>query len=106
MKGKPQLQLKSRVSKFIEDHDGPKNLLIVYYTGHGVYKDAENYLQLAACTNPVNGKGFHKDAHANWDKVEEILRSDDNDGDVLTILDTCYSSRRQRRLVLIRSPEP
>ncbi|KAL1645886.1 hypothetical protein SLS61_008147 [Didymella pomorum] len=92
MKGKPQLQLKSRVSKFIEDYDGPNNLLIVYYTGHGVYKDTENYLQLAACMNPLNGKGFHKDAHANWDKVEEILRSDDNDGDVLTILDTCYSS--------------
>ncbi|KAF1922648.1 uncharacterized protein M421DRAFT_104941 [Didymella exigua CBS 183.55] len=92
MKGKPQLQLKSRIGKFIEEHDGPNNLLIVYYTGHGVYQENEKYLQLAACINPREGKGFHKDAHANWDKIEKILRSDDNDSDVLTILDTCYSS--------------
>ncbi|KAF9701011.1 hypothetical protein EKO04_000601 [Ascochyta lentis] len=92
MKVKPQLQLKSRVSTFIEEHDGPNNLLIVYYTGHGVYRENEKYLQLAACVNPTQGKGFQKDAHANWDKVEEILKSDDNDADVLTILDTCYAS--------------
>lgn len=92
VKRKPQLQLKSRVGKFVEDHDGPDSLLIVYYTGHGVYKDIENYLQLAACRNPIEGKGLQKEAHANWAKVEEILRSDDNESDILTILDTCYSS--------------
>jgi hypothetical protein len=32
------------------------------------------------------------DAVANWNKVEEKLRDEEVDGDVLTILDTCYAS--------------
>jgi hypothetical protein len=89
---KPQLQLNQRMSSFIAENDGPNNLLIVYYTGHGVYRDLEHYLQLTACSDPVLSKGFLTDAHANWNKVEEILRSDDIDADVLTILDTCYTA--------------
>jgi hypothetical protein len=42
--------------------------------------------------DPSVGKGFTKDARANWNKVEEWLKDDDVDGDCLTILDTCYSS--------------
>lgn len=91
---KPQLQLNSRVSNFAEKHDGPNNLLIIYYTGHGVYQQQQKpeYLQLTACVNPIRGKGIQKDAHANWNKTETILKSDDIDADVLTILDTCYAS--------------
>lgn len=37
-------------------------------------------------------KGFNNDACANWNKAEEVLRDDEVDGDVLTILDTCFSS--------------
>ena len=92
MKTKPQLQLNRCVSTFAEEHNGPNNLLIIYYTGHGVYREVEKYLQLTACINPGEGKGFYKDAHANWNKAEDILKADDIDADVLTILDTCYAS--------------
>jgi hypothetical protein len=92
MKGKPQLQLKGRISTFAAEHNGPNNLLIIYYTGHGVYWEDKRFLQLTACINPINGKGFYQDAHANWNEAEEILKSDDIDADVLTILDTCYAS--------------
>ncbi|KAJ4384756.1 hypothetical protein N0V86_000358 [Didymella sp. IMI 355093] len=91
---KPQLQLNSRVSNFTEKYDGPNNLLIVYYTGHGVFReqDKPQYLQLAATVNPSNVKGIRKDAHLSWNKVENILKSDDVEADCLAILDTCYAS--------------
>jgi hypothetical protein len=91
---KPQLQLNSRVSNFTEKYDGPNNLLIVYYTGHGVFReqDKPQYLQLAATINPSNVKGIRKDAHLSWNKVENILKSDDVEADCLAILDTCYAS--------------
>jgi hypothetical protein len=38
------------------------------------------------------GRGFSRDAKANWNKVEEKLRDEEVEGDVLTILDTCYAS--------------
>ena len=45
---KPQHQLNRHLSTFVEEHDGPHNLMIVYYTGHGVYREKEKYLQLTA----------------------------------------------------------
>jgi hypothetical protein len=57
-----------------------------------VYRDLEHYLQLSACVNPVQGKGLSKDAHANWNKAEDILRSGDTNADVLTILDTSFAA--------------
>ncbi|UPX14577.1 uncharacterized protein EKO05_0005055 [Ascochyta rabiei] len=88
---KPQLQLHRRISTFAAENDGPNSLMIVYYTGNGVYRELENYLQLFASIVPVMGGGL-KDAHVNWQKAEKILRSEDIDADVLTILDTCYAS--------------
>jgi hypothetical protein len=76
----------------VRDHDGPRNLLIIYYTGHGVFREDKKYLELTASTNPEMCKGFAGDAVANWNKVEEKLRDEEVDGDVLTILDTCYAS--------------
>jgi hypothetical protein len=38
------------------------------------------------------GRGFRKNARASWTIAEDRLRSDDVESDVLTILDTCYSS--------------
>ena len=92
MKTKPQLQLNRCISTFAEEHNGPNNLLIIYYTGHGVYREDDKYLQLTACINPGKGKGLYKDAHANWNKAEDILKADEIDADILTILDTCYAS--------------
>jgi hypothetical protein len=89
---KPQHQLNRGISSFIGRHDGPNNLLIVYYTGFGVYRDLEHFLQLTACSNPDRAKGLARDAYANWTKVEEILRSEDVEADVLAILDTCYAA--------------
>lgn len=91
VKSKTQLQLNSCVSSFAAEHNGPNNLLIVYYTGHGVYYEEKKFLQLAACANPRAGNGLYQDAHANWNKAEDILK-DDVDADVLTILDACYAS--------------
>ncbi|KAF2129890.1 hypothetical protein P153DRAFT_366394 [Dothidotthia symphoricarpi CBS 119687] len=92
VKSKPQHQLNRHISEFIENHDGPHNLLIVYYTGHGQYREDSKFLELTASINPIKGKGLSKDARANWNKAEEKLRADEVEGDVLTILDTCYSS--------------
>lgn len=92
MKRKPQHQLQSSIAQFTQKFDGPGNLLIVYYSGHGVWKDLENFLQLTACTNPMLGKGLHQDAHVNWSKAIDLLISGDVDADVLAILDTSYAS--------------
>lgn len=80
------------MSKFIQDHDGPHNLLIIYYTGHGVFREDTRVLELTATINPAAGKGFFKDARCNWNKVEQKLKDDEVECDVLTILDTCYAS--------------
>lgn len=83
------------ISAFVETHDGPNNLMIVYYTGHGVYREDAKHLELRGSINPRK-RGFQNDARANWNKAEESLISDDIEGDVLTILDTCYSSNLQK----------
>ncbi|KAI4664853.1 uncharacterized protein J4E79_003151 [Alternaria viburni] len=92
---KPQHQLESSVINFIRDNDGPENLLIVYYTGHGDYSEERKCLELTGSLRPNNvllGRGFRKNARANWTKAEDRLRSEDVESDVLTILDTCYAS--------------
>ncbi|KAL6707394.1 hypothetical protein ACN47E_004173 [Coniothyrium glycines] len=89
---KPQHQLNVHVGEFIREHDSPQTLLIVYYTGHGTYHDQKKVLELTATTDPAAGKGFCKDARASWNKVEDQLRDEDVEADILTILDTCYSS--------------
>ncbi|KAF2501299.1 hypothetical protein BU16DRAFT_555792 [Lophium mytilinum] len=89
---KPQHQLNRHISTFVEDCDGENNLMIVYYTGHGVYREHERYLELTASTKLSVKRGLNIAAQANWDKAEEALRDENVDGDVLTILDTCFSS--------------
>ena len=78
------------MSAFVNKYDGPHNLLIVYYTGHGVYHENEKYLELTARLDLEASRRFG--VRCNWNKVEEILQNDDVESDVLTILDTCYSS--------------
>jgi hypothetical protein len=41
-------------------------------------------------------KGFNNEACANWNKAEEVLRDEEVDGDVLTILDTCFASNHTK----------
>lgn len=80
------------VSQFIFDHDGPDNLLIIYYTGHGRYLEEKKFLEITGSQDPERGMGFRKDAVANWNKVEDKLQDEGVACDVLEILDTCYSS--------------
>jgi hypothetical protein len=70
--------------------------MIVYYTGHGIYREDKKFLELTASENPSIQRGLRKQARANWSRAEEYLHSDDIEGDVLTILDTCYSSNLQK----------
>jgi hypothetical protein len=71
---------------FIEQNDGPRNLLIVYYTGHGIYNERQKCLELSAVMNSSHAK-------INWHRSEDTLRgSSDVDADVLTILDALYAS--------------
>jgi hypothetical protein len=45
---KPQHMLNSAIHKHIEDNDGPNNLLIVFYTGHGLLFTSGQKLRLSA----------------------------------------------------------
>ncbi|KAF2752009.1 hypothetical protein M011DRAFT_394090 [Sporormia fimetaria CBS 119925] len=93
---KPQHQMNKHISDFVNAHDGPNSLLIVYYTGHGVYNENLHCLEMTASIDPFSKFGFKFAARANWNKAEEQLRVDDVEGDVLTILDTCYASNLQK----------
>jgi hypothetical protein len=93
---KPQHQISRYLSAFVEKHDGRNNLMIVYYTGHGRYREDLKYLELTGSLKMHQKRGIQNDARANWNKAEEALHSEDIEGDVLTILDTCYSSNMQK----------
>lgn len=71
--------------------------MVVYYTGHGLFREDKKYLELSSSNNPAACEGFGRDARANWNKVEEELRDDEVEADVLTILDTCYASNFVRK---------
>ena len=43
---KLQVQVNSRVARYMKDHDGPKTLIIVYYAGHGKPGDQYGHLEL------------------------------------------------------------
>jgi hypothetical protein len=92
LSSKPQHQMNRYLSEFVEEHDGPNNLLIIYYTGHGVFREDRGHLDLTASLAPTTERGFNKVAQCNWNKAEDILRSEDVECDILTILDTCYAS--------------
>ncbi|KAF2633868.1 hypothetical protein BU25DRAFT_328197 [Macroventuria anomochaeta] len=94
---KPQLQMNRCLSTFIEKHDGPHRLHIVYYSGHSRFDEFYDRLDLAASINPDLGKLPYKDAVVNWRKAEDLLRSDEIDADVLAILDTPYSNSSTER---------
>ncbi|KAF2634567.1 hypothetical protein P280DRAFT_474521, partial [Massarina eburnea CBS 473.64] len=92
LSSKPQLQLNLHLTEFVAKHDGPNNLLIVYYTGHGVFRDDHKHLDFMASLTKTPERGLNKVPKCNWNAAEDILRSDYVECDVLTILDTCYAS--------------
>lgn len=53
-----QVELNKLVANFVSDHDGPHNLLIVYYAGHGKPGEIYGHLELLGfvlqTSNPLN----------------------------------------------------
>ncbi|KAF1972167.1 hypothetical protein BU23DRAFT_469178 [Bimuria novae-zelandiae CBS 107.79] len=88
---RPQHQLDAAIQNHRNDHDGPNNLLIVYYTGHGtvVGPEDDERLELSATWNGHQLRPYP--ATAFWDTAERPLF--DMEGDVLAILDCCFASR-------------
>ncbi|KAF2734547.1 hypothetical protein EJ04DRAFT_564123 [Polyplosphaeria fusca] len=109
----PQNILNHAISQHIFDHDGPHNLIIIYYTGHGsLYRQSDHELnQMSARANgsypsstgrlafiaqrngntETSKKGKYP-AKAFWDEAEKILLEPTREADVLSILDCCYAS--------------
>ncbi|KAF2795883.1 hypothetical protein K505DRAFT_301288 [Melanomma pulvis-pyrius CBS 109.77] len=88
----PQLDLDLAILQHISNHDGPDNLLIIYYTGHGnlVNEESGQRLELSATQNWIQQRGSHIPV-AFWDEAEAPLRNL-AEGDVLSILDCCFAS--------------
>ncbi|KAF2199208.1 hypothetical protein GQ43DRAFT_433601 [Delitschia confertaspora ATCC 74209] len=83
----PQNVLNYEICRFIKEHDGPHNLLIVYYTGHGSLTGEEKDGRFGT----ISGKDGKYLPTAFWDDTEHhLLRSAESD--VLAILDCCFAS--------------
>lgn len=82
------------MSQFIQEHDGPHNLLIVYYTGHGRYLEDQNYLELTASLFPMDLRGFQREAKCNWNKIQELLQEDDVESvSIFGVTSGCFCCR-------------
>ncbi|KAF2138994.1 uncharacterized protein K452DRAFT_310956 [Aplosporella prunicola CBS 121167] len=94
IKRKPDHQLHSAMSLFIEEFDGANNLLIIYYTGHAAYNEDSRELEFFASDSE---KDFIEDAaeikaRAKWTSAEKGILDGPLEADALAILDTCYAS--------------
>ncbi|KAI9660526.1 MAG: hypothetical protein M1821_009877 [Bathelium mastoideum] len=87
---KVQHQLTNALSNFLGKYDKPHNLVIVYYTGHGVFDTTSGHLELAAFEEPQNHPAGNL-ARASWTTAEQSLIQG-VDCDVLSILDCCFAS--------------
>ncbi|KAF2113490.1 hypothetical protein BDV96DRAFT_549394 [Lophiotrema nucula] len=89
----PQLDLNWYILGHIRKHDGPNNLLMIYYTGHGSKFTTENggeRLELAA-TRTWIPTSQTRTPIALWHEAESPLL-ERAEGDVLSILDCCFAS--------------
>ncbi|KAF2650593.1 hypothetical protein K491DRAFT_761638 [Lophiostoma macrostomum CBS 122681] len=83
-KFEPQLQLDQHLYQSLLDHSGPCDLVIVHYTGYGVYLEDTASLEIRPRPSITN-----IDAHANWNEAERNTQHCIKE-DVLVILDTCH----------------
>ncbi|KAF2260730.1 hypothetical protein CC78DRAFT_584513 [Lojkania enalia] len=94
----PQNELNFAISQHIRNYDGPNNLLIVYYTGHGRLDQLpgdERRLELSAASSSLKRKRDKYAATAFWDLAETpLLQSAESD--VLAILDCCFASHAHK----------
>ncbi|KAJ4316065.1 hypothetical protein N0V94_005623 [Neodidymelliopsis sp. IMI 364377] len=90
---KPQNILNKAITDHIDTFDGPNNLLIVYYTGHGGLvstTEGKERLQLAATSKSHQDNKSPWPASAIWCQAEKPLM-EAAEADVLTLLDCCYA---------------
>ncbi|KAF2626411.1 hypothetical protein BU25DRAFT_98040 [Macroventuria anomochaeta] len=90
---KPQNTLNLAIAQHIAKHDGANNLMIIYYTGHGLQLGSDGRLAFAATTDAHKVKRGKHHAIAYWDIAEELLFKKGVEPDVFTILDCCFASR-------------
>ncbi|MCJ1351956.1 MAG: hypothetical protein MMC33_001940 [Icmadophila ericetorum] len=94
---KPQRQLELAVAEGLI-FDGPHRLLIVYYTGHGMYDETKGHLELYPNLNEDLYNRSQIKAHAIWNKAEEPLMDPATECDVLAVMDTCFAGSISRGL--------
>lgn len=102
---------------FVNKHDGPHNLSIVYYTGHASSHEANGLLELHAYVYSANCPGFvtkadrsvnradtqadtpKGDYHASafWNHAERPM-IEDGEGDMVAIFDTCFASNLHKNI--------
>ncbi|KAL8792868.1 MAG: hypothetical protein Q9195_004510 [Heterodermia aff. obscurata] len=88
---KLQVDVNYEVAKFVKEHDGPNNLLIVYYAGHGRPGTRFGDLELLGQTSPNDPRDDHQCQldRVVWNQTEELLKS--AAADILEIFDCCYA---------------
>ncbi|KAF2238761.1 hypothetical protein EV356DRAFT_516661 [Viridothelium virens] len=87
------LQLHSAFVEFLKEHDGPNNLIIVYYTGHGSQNVRTGQLVLLPTNRVVDARRSKQSpnaALAAWEEVEIHLMHNAK-CDALSILDCCFA---------------
>ncbi|KAL8924219.1 MAG: hypothetical protein Q9208_004183 [Pyrenodesmia sp. 3 TL-2023] len=83
---KVQMQAKARVSDFAMKYDGPENLLIVYYAGHGASHDVHGLIfNRQKLPNDLVDPVKREKNRIVWTRIEEHLR--EAQADVLEIFD-------------------
>ena len=82
---KTQTQVNSLVAGWVDKHDGPKTLLIVYFAGHGRQGNRPGRLEITGDKSPFNVRDYLN--AVTWNSAENILS--DTYADVLQIFDCC-----------------
>ncbi|KAL8903572.1 MAG: hypothetical protein Q9171_007359 [Xanthocarpia ochracea] len=86
-KQKLQIKVNAKIADFVDKHDGPNTLLIVYYAGHGSPGESFGILELKGKISPNDLRDTNQ-RHRNrlvWNKPEELLQP--AEADVLEIFD-------------------
>ncbi|KAK8031273.1 hypothetical protein PG990_001007 [Apiospora arundinis] len=86
---KPYQALLVRIQQFLS-HDHPKNLLIIYYGGHGANNKDKDHIWYC-CDPDAPGSSANPNPKVNWTSIQGIFQ-DDCEAHVLFILDCCYSA--------------
>ncbi|KAL9006286.1 MAG: hypothetical protein Q9188_000943 [Gyalolechia gomerana] len=85
-----QVQVNAEVAGFVGNYDGPNNLLIVYYAGHGKPGEFVGDLEIFGQTSPNDPRDAKQRRNrVVWNKTEDLLRPAASD--VLEIFDCCYA---------------